>query len=65
MTEHWHASLGTDPLAADTATGEPRVPIALHAIDQFLGTVHLVLSRVDATRMCAALARALAGEAAR
>ncbi len=55
-----HASTcRNEPHTIDSATGEIRVPLALYAVDEYRGTVDLVLSRADGASLLASLVEAL------
>ncbi|MGW7517501.1 hypothetical protein ACWGJ2_18120 [Streptomyces sp. NPDC054796] len=57
----WHASPQDGAVATtDTATGEIRIPLSLYKIDGHQGDAPLVLSRVEADLLHAALSRLLA-----
>ncbi|GAB2806967.1 hypothetical protein [Streptomyces daliensis] len=56
----WHASPQDGAVATtDSATGEIRIPLSLHKIDDHQGDAPLVLSRVEAELLHAALSRLL------
>lgn len=55
-----HASTRRDePLSSDDVTGEIRIPLALDAVDEYRGSVDLVLSRAEGASLLASLVEAL------
>lgn len=55
-----HASTRRDePLSSDDVTGEIRIPLALYAVDEYRGSVDLVLSRAEGASLLASLVEAL------
>lgn len=62
----WHASpqRGGAP-ASDAGTGEVRVPLSLFHVDQHMGDVELVLSRLEGEELLTGLRAALAASAVR
>jgi hypothetical protein len=59
-----HASLRRGfPASRQPQTGEIRVPMALYALDERRGDIELVLSRIEAENLYAAMSALLAGDA--
>ncbi|MFI9260374.1 hypothetical protein ACIGT4_22155 [Streptomyces sioyaensis] len=48
-----------EPPSVDGVTGEIRIPLALYAVDEYRGSVDLVLSRADGASLLASLVEAL------